>query len=95
MVNKLEDDSKKRLNRSLEAIGRLLSNDDFQCFVDDYLVEGLFRKRDANDELTGEALVRGQGEARAYREIIQFVDKSPSTWVRIKTQEGIRLRGKG
>jgi|GEM_PF-5441765 len=93
MGDDLKLKEERRQQRIVEAMGRLLGNKDFQFFVDEVLVEGLLRQRDENDELTGEALIRGQGTARAYRKILKDVDNSPELYVRLRVREAARVRG--
>jgi len=90
--HELEKD--RRLQRVTEALGRLLSNTDFQVFVDD-TAERLLKQRDDNDELTGEALIRGQGASRTYRSILMSIDQSPAVWTRLRVREGNRVKGNG
>ena len=84
----------RRLQKVTESLGRLLSNGDFKVFVDD-ITEKLLNQRDENDELQGEALIRGQGASRAYRSILQTIDQSPALYTRLRVREGKRVQGNG
>ena len=85
----------RRRLRATEAIGRLLPNPDFQCFVEEMLVEALLAYRDANDLLSGEDAAVGRGAARAIRQILKDIDDSPATYVKLRAMEGKRVRGLG
>lgn len=83
----------RRQQKITEALGRLLSNDDFNFFVDEVLVEGWLQQRDMMDNLEKEALVRAQGGARAYRSILKAVDTSPELYLKLRMREAERIRG--
>jgi len=85
----------RRRLKATEAIGRLLPNPDFQCFVDEILVEALLAQRDGNDLMRGEEAAEGRGAARAIRQILKDIDDSPATYIKLRSMEGRRVRGLG
>ena len=85
----------RRRLRATEAIGRLLSNPDFQCFVDEILIEAWLAYRDENDLLRGEDAAVGRGAARAIRQILKDIDDAPGIYVKLRAMEGKRVRGLG
>ena len=83
----------KRLQCLAEALGRLRDNQDFSVFVQEALREPYFDQRDVNENVFGEALVRGQGEARAYRKILTAIGDAHRVYERLRMMDEERRRG--
>lgn len=92
--NKPSDEALERERRErkiVEALCRLQQNADFKVFIADGIIEPYLNQRDENEELQGDALIRGQGEARALRKILKRIDSSQQMYVRLRNREGQRV----
>ena len=81
-----------RQARFAESCLRLMSNTDFNTFLDE-IGNRLLDQRDLNEELKGEDRIIGTGESRALKKLLNDVDNSGLVLTRVRQAEFRRQRG--
>jgi len=90
--NKAQIERQRAQQRLAQSHLNLLKSADFRTHLA-WIADELLDQRDVNEELSGEALLRGIGEAKRLRKILNTVDESGATLIKTRVAEHKRVQG--